>query len=143
MKVFLLVSLIAKTPQKSLFGGGLLISDNKAKELQAKELQAKEMKIKNNLINWELSDREWAILESLGCDGLAKYTIKEWLVQYGAWCNMDCNQNTGNIPKITLPHFWAVGVKTKEQIECVKSAILRHTTLVRCCSRQDRFCLMK
>ncbi|WP_155400183.1 antiterminator Q family protein [Moraxella bovoculi] len=42
-----------------------------------------------------------------------KYTIKEWLVQYGAWCNMDCNQNTGNIPKITLPHFWAVGVKTK------------------------------
>lgn len=44
----------------------MLISDNKAKELQAKELQAKEMKIKNNLINWELSDREWAILESLG-----------------------------------------------------------------------------
>lgn len=36
-------------------------SDDKAKELQTKELQ-----IKNNLINWELSDREWAIVESLG-----------------------------------------------------------------------------
>lgn len=55
-----------KPHKKSLFGGGLLISDNKAKELQAKELQAKELQIKNNLINWELSDREWAILESLG-----------------------------------------------------------------------------
>lgn len=50
-----------KSHKKTLFGGGLLISDNKAKELQTKELQGK-----NNLINWELSDREWAIVESLG-----------------------------------------------------------------------------
>ncbi|OPH36728.1 hypothetical protein [Moraxella lacunata] len=50
-----------KAHKKGLFGGGLLIGDNKAKELQTKELQ-----IKNNLINWELSDREWAIVESLG-----------------------------------------------------------------------------
>ncbi|UZA15746.1 hypothetical protein LP109_08705 [Moraxella bovis] len=49
-----------------LFGGGLLISDNKAKELQAKELQTKELQAKNNLINWELSDREWVIVGSLG-----------------------------------------------------------------------------
>ena len=39
----------------------MLIGDNKTKELQTKELQ-----IKNNLINWELSEREWAIVESLG-----------------------------------------------------------------------------
>lgn len=50
-----------KAHKKGLFGGGLLISDNKTKELQTKELQ-----IKNNLINWELSEREWAIVESLG-----------------------------------------------------------------------------
>ena len=50
-----------KSHKKGLFGGGLLISDNKAKELQAKELQAK-----NNAINWELSDAECAIVESLG-----------------------------------------------------------------------------
>lgn len=55
-----------KSHKKDLFGGGLLISDNKAKELQTKELQTKELQIKNNLINWELSDREWAIVESLG-----------------------------------------------------------------------------
>ena len=39
-----------------IWSGGLLISDNKAKELQAK----------NNSINWELSDAECAIVESLG-----------------------------------------------------------------------------
>ena len=50
-----------KSHKKGLFGVGLLISDNKAKELQAKELQAKK-----NLINWELSDAECAIVESLG-----------------------------------------------------------------------------
>ena len=59
-----------------LFGGGLLVSDDKAKELQAKELQAKELQAKelqakelqakNNSINWELSDAECAIVESLG-----------------------------------------------------------------------------
>ncbi|UZA04514.1 hypothetical protein LP092_07265 [Moraxella bovis] len=55
-----------KEHKKELFGGGLLISDNKAKELQAKELQTKELQAKNNLINWELSDRERAIVGSLG-----------------------------------------------------------------------------
>ena len=50
-----------KSHKKGLFGGGLLVSDDKAKELQAKELQAK-----NNSINWELSDAECAIVESLG-----------------------------------------------------------------------------
>lgn len=44
-----------------------------------------------------------------------KYTIKEWLVQYGAWCNMDCNQKTGNIPKINLPMFWNVGDNTTKR----------------------------
>ena len=65
-----------KSHKKTLFGGGLLISDNKAKELQTKELQAKELQAKelqtkelqakNNAINWELSDAECAIVESLG-----------------------------------------------------------------------------
>ena len=50
-----------KSQKKGLFGGGLLVSDDKAKELQAKEPQAK-----NNSINWELSDAECAIVESLG-----------------------------------------------------------------------------
>ena len=55
-----------KEHKKMLFGGGLLVSDDKAKELQAKELQAKELQAKNNSINWELSDAECAIVESLG-----------------------------------------------------------------------------
>ena len=50
-----------KSHKKTLFGGGLLVSDDKAKELQAKELQAKE----NSMI-WQLSDAECAIVESLG-----------------------------------------------------------------------------
>ena len=50
-----------KSHKKALFGGGLLVSDDKAKELQAKELQAK----KNSMI-WQLSDAECAIVESLG-----------------------------------------------------------------------------
>ena len=52
-----------KSQKKGLFGGGLLVSDDKAKELQAK---AKELQAKNNSINWELSDAECAIVESLG-----------------------------------------------------------------------------
>ena len=49
-----------KSHKKRLFGEGLLISDNKAKELQAKELQAKD-----KMFIWELSDRELAIIERL------------------------------------------------------------------------------
>ena len=45
-----------KSHKKTLFGGGLLVSDDKAKELQAK---------KNSMI-WQLSDAECAIVESLG-----------------------------------------------------------------------------
>ena len=49
-----------KEHKKTLFGGGLLVSDDKAKELQAKELQAKD-----KVFIWELSDREWAIVNNL------------------------------------------------------------------------------
>lgn len=49
-----------KAYKKALFGGGLLIGDDKAKETQIKELQ-----IKDNLINWELSERERAIIKTL------------------------------------------------------------------------------
>lgn len=50
-----------KLYKKKLFGGGLLVSDDKVKELQAKELQAKD-----KVFIWELSDREGAIVEKLG-----------------------------------------------------------------------------
>ncbi|WP_432481605.1 hypothetical protein [Moraxella sp. ZY200743] len=50
-----------KEHKKTLFGGGLLISNDKAKELQAKELQAKD-----NQIVWQLSDREQEIVQNLG-----------------------------------------------------------------------------
>lgn len=49
-----------KEHKKTLFGGGLLISDNKAKELQVKELQ-----VKNNLITWQISDREREIIRGI------------------------------------------------------------------------------
>lgn len=50
-----------KQHDKKCFGGSLLVNDGKAKELQAKELQAKvEVKL------WTLSERERAIVESLG-----------------------------------------------------------------------------
>lgn len=50
--------------RKILFGGGLIISDNKAKELQAKELQAK-----GKYIIWELSDHERQIIDQLNKGG--------------------------------------------------------------------------
>ncbi|UYZ94470.1 hypothetical protein [Moraxella bovis] len=43
----------------------MLISDNKAKELQAKELQVKELQFKDNQIVWQLSDRELALVDGL------------------------------------------------------------------------------
>ncbi len=46
---------------KTIFGGGLLVSDTTAKELQAKEAQ-----IQTNQMVWTLSERERAIVESLG-----------------------------------------------------------------------------
>ena len=49
-----------KSQKKGLFGGGLLVSDDKAKESQAEELQAKD-----KMFIWELSDRELAIVERL------------------------------------------------------------------------------
>ncbi|UZA12439.1 hypothetical protein LP123_05140 [Moraxella bovis] len=54
-----------KEHKKELFGGGLLISDNKAKELQTKELQVKELQFKDNQIVWQLSDRELALVDGL------------------------------------------------------------------------------
>ena len=54
-----------KDKGKTLFGGGLIISDNKAKELQAKELQAKELQAKGKSIIWNLSDSERQIIERL------------------------------------------------------------------------------
>ncbi len=59
-----------KDKGKALFGGGLIISDNKAKELQAKELQAKELQAKElqakgKFIIWNLSDSERQIIERL------------------------------------------------------------------------------
>lgn len=49
-----------KEHKKTLFGGGLLISDNKAKELQTKELQAKEYSMV-----WGLSSRELKLIAQL------------------------------------------------------------------------------
>lgn len=34
-----------------------------------------------------------------------KYTIKGWVAQYGAWCNQNTHQRTGNLPKITRPNW--------------------------------------
>lgn len=49
-----------KSHKKTLFGGGLLISDNKAKELKAKELQAK----KHSMV-WGLSSKELKLIAQL------------------------------------------------------------------------------
>ena len=49
-----------KEKKKTIFGGGYLISDEKAKELKAKGLEAKE-----EVIEWELSDREKNIINNL------------------------------------------------------------------------------
>ncbi|WP_323842602.1 MULTISPECIES: hypothetical protein [unclassified Moraxella] len=49
-----------KPHKKTLFGGGLLISENKAKELQAKELQAKD-----KVRVWQLSDKEKGVIGGL------------------------------------------------------------------------------
>ena len=57
-----------KEKKKTIFGGGYLISDEKAKELKAKELEAKELKDKKDkeeTIEWELSDREKNIINNL------------------------------------------------------------------------------
>lgn len=54
-----------KRKKKSIFGGGYLISDEKAKELKAKELKAKELNGKEEVIEWELSDREKNIINNL------------------------------------------------------------------------------
>lgn len=57
-----------KEHKKALFGGGLLISDNKAKELQTKVLQAKEAKelqAKENAIIWQLSEQEQQTINEL------------------------------------------------------------------------------
>ena len=60
-----------KAHAKAIFGAGLLICDDKAKELQAKELQAKELQAEElqaeeDVQYWTLSERERAIVESLG-----------------------------------------------------------------------------
>lgn len=49
-----------KEQKKTLFGGGLLTSDEKAKELQIKELQAK-----NEQFIWQLSEREQQTINEL------------------------------------------------------------------------------
>lgn len=54
-----------KEKKKTIFGGGYLISDEKAKELKAKELEAKELEAKEEVIEWELSDREKNIINNL------------------------------------------------------------------------------
>ena len=47
-----------KEQGKSIFGGGLLLSDAKAAERVAAERAA--------AIEWELSEREWEIVKGLG-----------------------------------------------------------------------------
>lgn len=54
-----------KPHKKTLFGGGLLINNEKAKELQIKEMQIKEMQIKEKCLAWELSEREIALVDGL------------------------------------------------------------------------------
>lgn len=49
-----------KPRRKTLFGGGLLINNEKAKELQVKEMQVKE-----KCLAWELSERELALVDGL------------------------------------------------------------------------------
>lgn len=49
-----------KPHKKTLFGGGLLINNEKAKEMQIKEMQ-----IKEKCLAWELSEREIALVDGL------------------------------------------------------------------------------
>lgn len=50
---------------KKIYGGGFLISNEKALELKAAELKAAELKIDTNVFVWELSEREKEIISRL------------------------------------------------------------------------------
>lgn len=52
--------------KKAIFGGGFLLSRQKATEKLAAERQAAERQAAENVIEWELSERERAIVEELG-----------------------------------------------------------------------------
>ena len=54
-----------KQSGKSIFGGGLLLSDAKAAELKAAELKADELKVETPATEWLLSEREREIIASL------------------------------------------------------------------------------
>lgn len=54
-----------KEHKKTVFGGGLLMSDEKAKELQIKELQAKELQAKKEQFMWQLSEQEQQTINEL------------------------------------------------------------------------------
>ena len=54
-----------KQDKKTIFGGGLLLSDAKAAELKATELKAAELKAETPATEWLLSEREREIIASL------------------------------------------------------------------------------
>ena len=56
-----------KIQNKTIFGAGFLASDKVAAELKAAELKAAELNVKKEVIEWKLSEREKAIIKSLGC----------------------------------------------------------------------------
>lgn len=47
-----------------------------------------------------------------------KYTIKGWVAQYGAWCNQNTHQRTGNLPKITRPNWLGEYGATPKTVVC-------------------------
>lgn len=52
--------------RKAIFGGGYLLSENKAAELKAAELKAAELKAAEDATVWPLNDKEKQIIEKLG-----------------------------------------------------------------------------
>lgn len=57
---------IQKIHKKAIFGSGFLASHNATNELVAKELKAKELAANKEVIHWELSEKELAIIKQLG-----------------------------------------------------------------------------
>lgn len=55
-----------KPHKKSIFGSGFLLSEKAAAEKAAAENAEKEKVEKDNIIIWELSEREMKIIKSLG-----------------------------------------------------------------------------
>ena len=55
-----------KAVKKAIYGGGYLMSENKAAELKAAELKAAELKAAEDVTVWPLNDKEKQIIGKLG-----------------------------------------------------------------------------